>query len=43
MTLQEIANVEGVSHQAIAEILERALCKIKKALEAKNIHLDDLL
>jgi predicted DNA binding protein len=43
MTLREIAETEGVSHQAIAEILERALKKMAKALEAKNIKMEDLL
>jgi predicted DNA binding protein len=43
MTLREIAEHEGVSHQCIAEVLERALRKIKKAFEEKNIKLEDLL
>ena len=43
MTLQEIANHEGISHQAIAEIIERALKKIKQELEARNIKPEDLL
>ena len=43
MTLREIAETEGVSHQAIAEILERALKKFNKALEAKGIKLEDLI
>jgi len=43
MTLREIAAIEGVSHQAVAEILERALYKIKKALEKKGIKAEDLL
>ena len=43
MTLQEIAKVEGVSHQAIDEILKRALRKFYKALQAKGIQLEDLL
>jgi len=43
MTLREIAESEGVSHQAVAEILERALKKFNKALEAKGIKLEDLL
>ena len=43
MTLREIAQHEGVSHQAVAEILERALRKFNKALEAKGIKLEDLL
>ena len=43
MTLREIAEVEGISHQAIAEILERALRKFNKALEAKGYKLEDLI
>ena len=43
MTLREIAETEGISHQAIAEILERALKKFHKALEAKGIKLEDLI
>lgn len=42
-TLREIAESEGISHQAVAEILERALKKFNKALEAKGIKLEDLL
>jgi DNA-directed RNA polymerase specialized sigma subunit len=43
MTLAEIARHEGISHQAIAEIIERALKKIKQELEARNIKMEDLL
>jgi DNA-directed RNA polymerase sigma subunit (sigma70/sigma32) len=43
MTLAEIAKKEGVSHQAIAEILARALKKMEKALKNKNIKKEDLL
>lgn len=43
MTLREIAETEGISHQAVAEILARALLKMQKALEAKNIKIEDLL
>lgn len=43
MTLREIAESEGVSHQAISEVLERALKKMKKALEAKGIKPEDLI
>ena len=42
-TLREIAEEEGVSHQAVAEILERALRKFNKALEARGIKIEDLL
>ena len=43
MTLREIAEHEGVSHQMIAIILNRALLKFHKALKAKGIKLEDLL
>ena len=43
MTLKEIAESEGISHQAIAEILNRALRKFHKALADKGIKLEDLL
>lgn len=43
MTLQEIADVEGVSHQAVSEIVDRACRKLRKALEARGIKLEDLL
>jgi DNA-directed RNA polymerase specialized sigma subunit len=43
MTLKEIAQHEGVSHQMIAIILDRAIRKFNKALEAKGIKLEDLL
>lgn len=43
MTLRQIADAEGVSHQAVAEILERALRKVRKALLAKGIKLEDFV
>ena len=43
MTLAEIARAEGVSHQAIADTLARALKKIRKALMDRGIKLEDLL
>lgn len=43
MTLQEIAREEGISHQAIAEILTRALKKIAAEFEKRGIKLEDLL
>ena len=44
MTLQEIADVEGITPQSVAEILERAYKKIRKALALKGINqLGDLL
>jgi len=42
-TLREIADEVGISHQAVAEILERAMKKIKKALAEKGIKIEDLL
>jgi len=42
-TLREIAEEEGISHQAITEIIERALRKMAKELERKGIKLEDLL
>lgn len=43
MTLKQIAESEGISHQAVAEILARALRKIAKALEDKKIKIEDLI
>ena len=43
MTLQQIAEAEGVSHQRIAEILASALNKFKKALADKGIKIQDIL
>ena len=43
MTLREIAEHEGVSHQAIAEILERALRKVRIVLMKRGIKLEDLV
>lgn len=43
MTLREIAEHEGVSHQAVAEILERALRKVRIAFMKRGIKLDDLV
>lgn len=43
MTLDEIAKVEGISHQRVSQILENALRKIAKALKEKKIKLEDLI
>ena len=43
MTLREIADIEGVSKQRIAEILEVALRKVRKVLHTKGIKMEDLL
>jgi len=42
-TLREIAEQEGISHQAVAEILARALRKVEKALAERGIKIEDLL
>lgn len=42
-TLREIAKEEGVSHQAVTEIIERALKKLAKELHKRGIKLEDLL
>ena len=36
-TLKQIADAEGISHQAVMEILERAYKKIRKILKEKGI------
>ena len=43
MTLEEIAKIEGVSHQRITQILASALRKVAKALEKRKIKLEDFL
>jgi DNA-directed RNA polymerase sigma subunit (sigma70/sigma32) len=43
MTLQEISDVEGVSKQRIAQILQSAQDKFKKAMNDKGIKIEDLL
>ena len=43
MSLRKIAEIEGVSHQCIAEILERALRKFKKRLADRGIRIEDIL
>jgi DNA-directed RNA polymerase specialized sigma subunit len=43
MTLREIAEIEGVSHQAVSEILDRALRKFYKELQARGIKIEDLI
>ena len=43
MSLREIARQENISHQAVSEILARALLKLKKALDKKGIKIEDLL
>jgi predicted DNA binding protein len=43
MTLREIAEIEGISHQAVTEIIERALKKFVKELAKRGIRLEDLV
>ena len=43
MTLREIAEIEGVSHQRIMEIVERALKKMRKEFENRGVLLEDLI
>ena len=43
MTLQQIADIEGVSKQRIAEILESAIKKFRKACLEKGLKLEDIL
>lgn len=43
MTLTEIARHEGISHQAVSDILNRAYKKIRKALKAKGYKLEDFI
>jgi len=43
MTLKEIAEIEGVSKQRVAEILESAMRKMRKALATKGLKLEDIL
>ena len=42
-TLREIAEEEGISHQAITEIIERALKKMAKELHKRGIKMEDLI
>jgi predicted DNA binding protein len=43
MTLRQIAKIEGISHQAVTEILERAYRKIRKYLKNKGIRFEDIV
>lgn len=43
MTLDQIAEAEGVSHQRIAQILASAISKVRKALSQRGIKFEDLL
>lgn len=43
MTLDQIAEHYGVSHQCIAEIIQKAMKKIRKELKNRGIRLEDLV
>ena len=43
MTLREIAEIEGISKQRVAEILETAIRKVRKALLVRGLKLEDIL
>lgn len=43
MTLREIADHLGISHQAVAETLERALRKVRIVLENRGMKIDHFL
>lgn len=43
MTLDQIAEHYGVSHQAISEIITRAMKKIRRELKNRGIRLEDLV
>jgi DNA-directed RNA polymerase sigma subunit (sigma70/sigma32) len=43
MTLDQIARVEGVSHQMIAIILARAMKKMEKILQERGLTLEDFV
>lgn len=42
-TLREIGDELGISHQAVTEIIERALRKFLKELQKRGIKLEDLV
>jgi len=41
MTLQEIANSEGISRQAVMDLLNRIYRKVRKILRQKGIKQED--
>ena len=43
MTLKQIAQIEGVSHQMIEQILTRAIRKFCKGLQDRGIRIEDLI
>jgi predicted DNA binding protein len=42
-SLRQIADELGISHQAVSEIIERAMRKIRQELFKRGIDMDDLL
>lgn len=42
-TLREIAKIEGITHQRVVQILEKALAKVHKELQKRKIKLEDLV
>jgi len=42
MTLQQISDIEGVSKQRVAEILENALRKMRIVLQKRGIKMENL-
>lgn len=43
MTLQQIAEIEKISKQRVAQILESGLRKVRIVLQKRGIKLDDLV
>ena len=43
MTLRQIGDELGISHQCVSEILERALRKVSKRLQDLGLKLDDFV
>ena len=43
MTVQEIAQVLGVSHQRVTQLEQKALKKIRKQLKQHNLTYEDII
>jgi hypothetical protein len=43
MTCREVAKVLGISHQRVEQIEKSALRKVRRALEAEGLDIDDFL